>query len=102
MSGQNLRDVFLEFAQPSKVYGKQDMELATQMSHVGWSYMQQMAKQVVLEAGTSPVLFSYGSDATALVATTTVHLQLGETRQSRRAGQCLSQQERQPGMPSQP
>ena len=87
MAASTLVAEYLDLARPQKVLGKADAERATQLSYVAWSVMYKQAKQLVLDAGESPVLYSYGSDATPIVATTTVHFKVGLSSHVRRAGQ---------------
>ena len=86
MSAPSIAAQYLEYARAQKVLTRSEAEHCAQLCNAAWVLMLQNAKELVLEAGDSPVLYTYGSDATPIIATTTVQFKVGDLVHSRRAG----------------
>lgn len=87
MDGSSLAERFLEFCHPHKVLDQRGAEEVAKLCEVGKAYLWLRAKNVVRNAEDRAILYSYGSDATPVLATNTVSQQLTENRRIvRKAG----------------
>jgi hypothetical protein len=87
MDGSSLAERYLEFCHPHKVLDQRGAEEVAKLCEVGKAYLWLRAKNVVRNAEDRAILYSYGSDATPVLATNTVSQQLTENRRIvRKAG----------------
>eukprot|EP00974_Lingulodinium_polyedra_P022302 2152976-Lingulodinium_polyedra.AAC.1 len=64
MNGTKLRDVYIEYARPSKVLSRSERRTMTQLSVLGWDFPMHKAQRLVTSAENRPVLVCYGADGT--------------------------------------
>ena len=87
MDGPRIAERYLDFCHPHKVLDQRGAEEVAKLCEAGKALLWLRAKNVVREADGRAILYSYGSDSTPVLATSTVSLQLNENRRIvRKAG----------------
>jgi hypothetical protein len=87
MDGASIAERFLDFCHPHKVLDQRGAEEVAKLCEVGKTFLWNRAKNVVRAAEDRAILYSYGSDSTPVLATSTVSQQLNPTRRIvRKAG----------------
>ena len=72
MDAVGLTALYRDFAKPHKVVPKDEVRTCFRLCELSWYYQVLKARHVVEQAEGRPVLYSYGSDSTPMLTTSTV------------------------------
>ena len=71
-SGEDVHRLILDYCRPSKVFDRNEREACRKLAEVIKAYMRNKFDEFLKDSANEPILYTYGSDGTDLVAQHTV------------------------------